>query len=185
MRKKLLVAVGVALLAIAAAGCGGNGNSTETTTEATPASEWADGFCTAVSTWQSTLEDISGRFTSLSSLSKENLQAAADDAKSATDQLIEDIRALGAPDTQSGDEIKASVDDLTSTLETELDSIQSTLDETSGITELPGALKDVSSSISAMTTAFSDTYSTIQDAGAEDELRNALESSSACKDITG
>ncbi|HSG12906.1 MAG TPA: hypothetical protein VLA22_03470 [Gaiellaceae bacterium] len=182
MRRKLLVAIGVALLAIAAAGCGG-GDDAETTTEATPASEWADGFCTAVSTWQSAIEDISGRFTSLSSLSRENLQAAADDANSATDELIEEIRALGAPDTQSGEEIEASIDDLGSTLETELDSIQATLDETSGITELPGALKDVSSSITAMTTAFSDTYSTIRDAGAEDELRDALESSSACDDI--
>ena len=181
MRRKLLVAIGVALLAIAAAGCGGGDDAAETTTEATPASEWADGFCTAVSTWQSSLEDITGRFTSLSSLSSENLQAAADDAKTATDELIEDIRALGTPDTQSGEEI----DDLGSTLETELDSIQATLDETSGITELPGALKDVSSSIAAMTTAFSDTYSTIRDAGAEDELRDALESSSACDDVTG
>lgn len=185
MRRKLLVAIGVALLAIAAAGCGGGDDAAETTTEATPASEWADGFCTAVSTWQSSLEDISGRFTSLSSLSSENLQAAADDAKTATDELIEDIRALGTPDTQSGEEIEASIDDLGSTLETELDSIQATLDETSGITELPGALKDVSSSIAAMTTAFSDTYSTIRDAGAEDELRDALESSSACDDVTG
>jgi hypothetical protein len=185
MRRKSLVAIGIAVLAIAAAGCGGGDNAAETTTGPTPASEWADGFCTAFGTWQSAMEDISGRFTSLSSLSRDNLQAAADDAKSATDQLIEDVRALGAPDTQSGEEIEASVDDLTSTLETELDSIQTTLDETSGITELPGALKDVSSSITAMTTAFSDTYSTIRDTGAEDELRNALESSSACDDITG
>jgi hypothetical protein len=173
----------VLALAIAAAGCGGSDESSDTT-EATPTSEWADGFCTAITTWTDALKAVPDQFTDLSSFSEEGLQSAADDVQSATDTLVEDLKGLGAPDTASGDEVKSSIDDLSSTLETQLDSIQTTVDDTSGITELPGAAQDILASLSAMSTAFSSTLSTIEDADAQGELKDALDSSSACDDIT-
>ena len=185
MNRKLLVAIGISVLAIASAGCGGGDESTSETSEAAPASEWADGFCGAISTWTGALSDVRDQFTDLSSFSQDGLETAAEDLKTATDQLIEDIQALGAPDTESGQEIEAVVDDLGSTLETELDSIQSTLDETSGIAELPGAVRDVVDSLGAMSTAFSSALSEIGDADVQGELEDAFESSPACDDITG
>jgi uncharacterized phage infection (PIP) family protein YhgE len=185
MKRKLFVVIGISVLAIASAGCGGSDESTSETTDATPAGEWADGFCGAISTWTSELSDIRDGFTDLSSLSQDGLETAAEDLKTATDQLIEDIQALGAPDTESGQEIETAVDDLGSTLETELDSIESTLDETSGITELPGAVQDLAASLSAMSSAFSSTLSSIGDVDVQGELEDAFESSSACDDITG
>lgn len=185
MTRKLLVAISVAALAIAAAGCGGSDESSSETTEAAPASEWADGFCGAVSTWTTEITSIRDQFTDLSSFSEDGLRSAAEDVKTATDQLVEDLKGLGAPDTESGDEVKASIDDLASTLETETDSIQTTVDETSGITELPGAVQDVLASLGAMSDAFSSALTTIGDADVQNELQDALESSPECDDITG
>jgi len=183
MVKKLSIAAAVLALAVAAAGCGGGNDTTTTTAEATPAGEWADGFCTAVTTWESALKDIASQFTDLSSFSQEGLQNAADDAKSATDQLVADLKALGTPDTQSGEEVKSSVDTFSTTIQSQLDSIQTTVDETSGIAELPAAAKKITTSVTAMTTAFSDTWSTIQNADVGGELKDALDSSSACTDL--
>ena len=176
----------IAALALAAAGCGGSDNeSTSGSTETTATSEWADGFCTAVTTWKDELKSVTDRFTSLSSFSEENLQTAADDAKNATDELVQSLRGLGAPDTESGQEVKDSIDALATTLESELDSIQKTVEETSGVTELPTAAKDVSASLSAMSTALSSTLSTIESADAQGELKDALDASPACSDLTG
>jgi len=182
MTKRLTVVAAVLALAVAAAGCGG-GDDTTTTAEATPASEWADGFCTSVTTWESALKDIANQFTDLSSFSQDALQNAADDARTATDQFIEDVKALGAPDTQSGEEVKSSIDSFATTLQTELDSIQTTVDETTGIAELPTAVKDVTASITTMSEALSSTLSTIEGADVGTELKDALDSSPACTDL--
>ncbi len=184
MTRKVLVAIAAGVLLIASAGCGGGDDSSSGTTEATPASEWADGFCTAITTWTDALEGVSDQFTDLSSFSQEGLQSAADDIESATDALVEDLKGLGAPDTDSGEEVKSSIDELSSTLETELETIQTTVDGTSGITELPGAAQDILGSLSTMSTAFASTLSTLEDADVQGELEAALGSSSACDGVT-
>ena len=120
-------------------GCGGSGNTSSDTTEATPASEWADGFCTAITTWTTALTSV----TTSSRISRRSRRrasrTAADDVKTATDTLVADLKGLGAPDTQSGQEVKSSIDELVDDARDQLDSIQTTVDDTSGITELPGA----------------------------------------------
>jgi hypothetical protein len=184
MTGKLLAVIGISVLALSAAGCGGSDESSTETTGVTPASEWADGFCTAITTWTDALQGVSDQFTDLSSFSEESLQSAAEDLQSATETLVEDLRGLGAPDTESGQEVEDSLDELSTTLETELDAIQTTVDETSGITELPGAAQDVLGSLSAMGTAFSSTMSTLESADVKNELQDALEASPACDDLT-
>jgi hypothetical protein len=74
---KTLIACGVATLALLAAGCGGGDESPT----ASPADEWADGFCTAVTTWTDSLQSVTEQFTSPSSLSKDALDQAAIDVK--------------------------------------------------------------------------------------------------------
>lgn len=185
MNRKPLYAICTAALAlaVAVAGCGGSDESSSTT-EATPASEWADGFCTAVTTWTDDLTSVKNDF-GVDDLSQDGLQAAADDVTASTQTLVDDLQGLGAPDTESGEEVKSSIDELASTLETESDAIQTTIDETSGITELPGAAQDVLSSLEAMASAFQSTLTTIGDADVQGELESALESSPACDDLAG
>src|SRR5262249_32658113 len=119
----------VAVAGIAAAGCGGGGDESSSTTETKPVVEWADGFCTDVTTWKDQLTKIGQDF--LASPSKESLQTAADDVKAANQKLSDDLKSLGTPDTESGDKVKQSVDDLSDTLNTQMDKIDDAVNNTS------------------------------------------------------
>lgn len=168
----------VLALALAASGCGGSDD------EADPTAAWASGFCTAVTTWTDSLQDVTPQFTDTSNLSEQGLQDAADDVKDATQQLVDDLRALGAPETASGEQIRSSLDSLSTTLETEADTIESTVEGVSGLTGLPSAISTVSTSLSAMGAAFSEALQAIAEADVGGELQSALEDSPECADIS-
>src|SRR5262245_57296622 len=79
---------------LAAAGCGGSGSST------TSATDWANGVCSSIVTWENSLKSISSSLQA--NPSKDGVQQAVDDAKSATDTLAGDLKKLGKPDTEAG-----------------------------------------------------------------------------------
>lgn len=169
------------VLALVAAGCGGGSDTTTTTASA---SEWASGFCGAFATWDQAFKDATSQFTSLGSLTQENFQSAADDIETATQQLIDDLKGLGAPDTESGQEIKDSIDALSTTLQTETDAIKTSVDDASGLTGYIDAAKEVSTSLGTMNDALQSTISTVQNSDAKGELEDALKSSPDCKSLT-
>ena len=178
---KTLITTFVTALALVVAGCGG---SSEESSSASPTDEWANGFCTAITSWTDSIQSIADQFTDPSSLSEDGLQRAADDAKSATEEFVDDVKGLGAPDTESGQEIKSSIDSLSTTLESEVTQIEDAAQEVSGLTSLPGAITSITTSLSAMGTAFSSTLDTIDSADAKGELQQALEDSPDCASIT-
>jgi hypothetical protein len=177
---KTLIASAVAALALISAGCGGSDESSS----ASPTDEWADGFCTAITTWTDSIQSVTEQFTDVSSFSQDGLEDAANDAQSATKDLVDDLQGLGAPDTESGQAVKDSIDELTSTLDSEVATIEDTAQGVSGLTGIPAAVTSITSSLTAMGTAFSSTFQTIEDADAEGELQTALEDSPACADIS-
>jgi hypothetical protein len=178
MTRKLL-ASGIAALALLAAGCGGDESS------ASPTEEWAEGFCTAITTWTDSLRSTTEQFSNASSLSSEALTDAGNDVKSSTETLVDDLRALGPPETESGEEVQTSIDELSTTLESEVAKIETAVEDASGLAELPNAISAITTSLSAMATAFSTTLQTIESADAQGELKTALEDSPTCADITG
>lgn len=178
MRTRIALSAIVAALALAVAGCGGSDS------EEDPTAAWASGFCTAITNWTDELQTVTSQFSDTANLSEDGLQSAADDVKSATSDLVDELRALGAPDTQSGEDVRSALDSLSTTLESEADAIEESVQGVTGITEIPSALTAVTASLSAMGSAFSSTLQTIEDADTENELQNALEDSPECADIT-
>ncbi len=89
---RIAVVLAAAVLAVAAAGCGGNDSNDAT-------QQWADGVCTELNTWvtsvQSTVKDITDKGLSIQ---KSDIQVAVDEGKTATDELVSNLNALGAPD---------------------------------------------------------------------------------------
>jgi uncharacterized phage infection (PIP) family protein YhgE len=179
MTRKLL-ASGTAALALVAAGCGGGDESSSSPTE-----EWADSFCTAITTWKDSLTSVTEQFSSSSSLTSEALTDAANDAKSSTETFVDELRALGPPETESGEAVKSSVDELSNTVESEVAKIESAAEGVSGLTDLPSAITSITTSISAMSSALSSTVQTAESADVSGELRTALEDTPACADISG
>ena len=179
MRRFWVAAILVLSLAGVTAGCGGDDE-----TESDPTAAWADGFCSAVTDWTDELRTITSQFSDTSNLSEDGLQAAATDVQSATQTLVDELRDLGAPETDSGEEVKNALDTLSTTLEDESAAIEDTANGVSSITQLPSAITKISSSLSALGTAFSQTLQTIESADASGELRSALEDSPECADIS-
>lgn len=97
VRRSLVLAFVVLAVAAVAAGCGGGDDETTATTEVSATAEWADGLCSAASTWKGELVGIASQFTDPSSLTEDGLRSAADDAKEATDTFRDDLDGLGTP----------------------------------------------------------------------------------------
>ena len=55
---------------------------------------------------------------------KDGLKAAVDDAKSATDTAASDLKGLGKPDTPAGQEARDSLDQLSTDLQNNADTIE-------------------------------------------------------------
>ncbi len=180
MRVRWTATLVVSALALVAAGCGGSDEESESD----PTAAWAAGFCSAVTSWTDSLQDVTTQFTDTSNLSEEGLQSAAEDVRTSTEQLVDDLRGLGAPDTDSGAEIESSLDSLSTTLETEAGEIETSVEGISGITGLPSAITAVTNSLSAMGSAFAATLQTIESADVGGELQSALEESPECADIS-
>jgi hypothetical protein len=180
MRTRIGLVAAVAALALVAAGCGGS----DSDSDADPTAAWASGFCSAVTSWTDELQTITSSFSDTSNLSQDGLESAAEDVRTSTQQLVDDLKELGAPETEGGEQVKSSLDSLSTALETESANIDETVSGISGITGIPGAITAISTSLKAMGSAFSDTLQTIDDADVDDELQAALEDSPECADIT-
>lgn len=179
MRQAVAFIALVASLALVAAGCGGSDESST----ASSTVEWADGLCTAITSWKDELEQIGAQFTDLSSLSQQGLDEAANDVRKANETLVDDLESLGAPDTESGQEAKNAIDGLATTVEADLSEIEDTVDGISGITGIPAAAVTISSALSSMASASSSTIQTIEDADVKGELQDAFEQADSCSDI--
>jgi uncharacterized protein YoxC len=180
MRPSLLIAIVAATLAVAAAGCGGGDESATST-----AAEWADGFCSAVTTWTDDLQRIRDERGDPSSISLDSLRTAVDEVDTATEGFVEDVRGLGAPETESGQEVEDSLQTLADTVESEKADVQTAVEDASGITGIAEAVTAIGTSLSAMGTAFQEALTTIQNADVGGELETAFEQTDSCNELTG
>ena len=178
MRTLVALSLAVTSLALVAVGCGGSDDESSST------ADWADAFCSTITGWTDDLQATTSEFSDPSNLSQEGLQTATDDIRTSTERLADDLKGLGAPETESGEEITSSLDSLASTLEAESGEITDTVDGISSIADIPSAASTITASLSAMGAAFSETLQTIENADAQGELQAALEDSPECAGIS-
>lgn len=176
-RLTTVVLVLIAASALVAAGCGGDDSSTGTS-----ADEWAQEFCTTVIAFRDDLEQIRDGLGE--SLSVGSLDEAADDASMRTNEFVDELRALGAPETESGQEVEKSVEALADTAEAEKEDVQDAVDGVSDVTDIPGALTAIGASLQEMASALQRTVDAIEAEDVDGELRTAFEDSTACDELT-
>jgi hypothetical protein len=171
-------ALGAALVAgasLAAAGCGG-GNDVPASTQ------WADGLCTAVNTWRDSIATTASTLTS--NPTRAGLEQAAADAEATTTTLIDTVEGLGAPDTESGDQARAAVDSLATSLQSDVDTINGAVDNVSDVQGLLAAVSTVSGAVANISKELS---SSLDDIGAlrqaDDELKQSFEDADSCDGV--
>jgi uncharacterized protein YoxC len=178
MHRLALVAT-LLVTAVLAAGCGSDESSSDTSST----TDWAGNLCTAVSTWTtaltSSVQSLQG-----GNVSRDALESTADDVKSATDTLIDDLKSLGKPDTEAGEQAKESIDQLTDELEQEVDTIEGAVDDVSGVSGVVSAVSAVSGALGSMGTQLTSTLSDLEQLDAKGELQSAFEQSASCQELT-
>jgi hypothetical protein len=165
----------VALVAaVLVAGCGGDDENSATA--------WADDVCSAATTWR---ESITSTADSLrgGNLSEDSLNSAVDDLKSATSDFVDDVRGLGAPDTESGEQAKESLDQLADDADENLSAIESAVDDVSGPSGVVQAMTAIGTAISTMASQVSSTVTELKQLDVGGELETAFNEADSCEDL--
>ena len=120
-----------------------------------------------------------------SSLNSDALKTPPTSVSSATETFVDDVKGLGAPDTESGEagqELPPVARPTRSRPRRPTSS--EPLDNVSGLTGLAAAVTSIGQSLTAMGTAFSSTLDTIDARTRGQELQTALQNSEACASLT-
>jgi phage-related protein len=179
MFRKVFFVLAVAM-SVLAAGCGGgdDGGGDGSTSTA----DWANGVCSAISTWTSSISTATESLRS--SPTQEGLQSAVDDVKSATQTFADDLKSLGKPDTESGQEAKDSLDKLADDLQTDMQQIESDVDEASGVSGLVTAVTAISTTLATMGTQITSTFQGLENLDASGDLEEAFQQADSCKSLS-
>lgn len=107
-----------ALLVLTASGCGSS--SDKKANEA-----YANSVCTAIASWQQNVKAIATDFSS--GTSKAALESKITQVRSATKQLVTEIKAVPAPNTSQGQAAKQQLDQLSTDISTTIDAANSAI----------------------------------------------------------
>lgn len=173
------VAASVALLALAA-GCGGSSDETSAT------ETWANGVCSALQTWTDSVQSTASTLQDPSSLSADSVTAALNDVIDATSTLASDVKSLGPPETESGQQAQETLNQLAGTLEDDAGTLQDLLDSGggSGINGLLDQISAVTKTLSSMASAVTQAFEDLQNLDAKGELQDAFENADSCDSLT-
>ena len=165
------LAIGVLAVALAA-GCGGDDEASAT--------DWADDVCSAISTWS---DEVSTTAQSLGGgdLSEETLRDAADEFGSATDDFVDELRGLGPPNVEGGEEAQESIDRFADEVDESVSELESAVDEASGVSGIVAAATAASAALSTLGELVSTTVATIGAAG--NELAEAFAEADSCDEL--
>ena len=165
-----LALVVVAVLPLA--GCGGDDDG--------GSEEWAAGVCTDMNTWASDVQDAVSSLTGEGlQIDRDDVQAAVTQAKDATDELVDSLQGLGAPETDAGEAAKSELDELGTQLQQQMDQVEQAVEGESG------ALALAQTAGTAIATAANDVQSTLDSLQSLEggELRDAFENADSCSDL--
>jgi hypothetical protein len=188
----------VAAVLVAATGCGSSSSKSSSTTTGSDSSEtttttgtktvskeqWASNFCTAVSTWSTSLRSAGKSLQT--STSKGALQSTGDEIKSANEQFANDLRSLGRPSVPQAQRVKGAADQLAAELQKDAASIEKIISSASGGQgQLLNAAADVSHELVLMGNAMTSILTQLQGAAQQgkNSLGQAFQQANSCQKL--
>lgn len=164
------VVIGVAAIVIAAVAMRLSDDGGEQSAE-----QWANAVCGSLSEWRDSirsLADVSG-----APLTADSLRDRLGDAEEATSDLVSELRELGPPDLEAGEEVEAQLDGVTGELESSFDDLKDSAEAAADAppSEFLGALAALASDFAALQTAIGATVAALQDADVAADTRAELD----------
>jgi len=163
------VVIGIAAIVIAAIAMRLSDDGPQTT------EEWAGEVCTSLSDWRNSitsLADVTGE-----PLTADTLRDKLGDAEDATADLVTQLRELGPPDLEAGDELQQQLDESADELESSFDALRDSADAAAEAppSEFLQQLAGLASDFAALQTAISSTVTSLQNANVGEESKAELE----------
>jgi len=178
------IVVGIASIAVAALVMRLTADDSQTSSP----DAWADSVCTSLSTWRSSIiaiSEVGGE-----TLTPESLRQSLSDATTATETLETDLRQLGPPDLDAGEELKQQLDSAASEIEASFDTLKQGAEDaadTSSPADFIQALAALAPQFQALLDTLSTTVDDLQSSDvagdAQEELQAAFASSSSCREL--
>lgn len=165
------------ILLLGLTACGSNDDQSQT-------EKWADGFCSSASTWKDAMGKVGDDLKNPSSLSADSLKSTLTGAADATQTFADDLKGLGSPGTEAGDEAKSQIstlaDELAAQRKVISDAVASAPSDVAGMV---GTLATVTTALSTMASDLGTTFTTLDGLDGSDELKQAFKDSSQCQDL--
>jgi uncharacterized membrane-anchored protein YhcB (DUF1043 family) len=136
--------------------------------------EWAGSVCMSLSDWR---DSIASLHDDGEPLTADSLREKLDDADAATSDLVSELRDLGRPDLEAGDQLEEQLDESTAQLESSFDTLKENAEEAADgpasefLQQLPGLASD----FAALQTAIATTASTLANADVPEESKAELQ----------
>jgi phosphoenolpyruvate-protein kinase (PTS system EI component) len=171
----------LALAVVLAAGCGGSSSSSS---EPSP-KDWADGLCSAITTWSNSVK-TAGETLKSGSLSEGDLKKSTSEIKSATNTFADDLKGLGKPNTDAGQQAKDAIDKLATQINDDVDTLQKAVNDAvgKGTKGAVSAASSIATSLSTMSTQIASAASKLQQSDAKGELEQGFRDAPACKKLS-
>src|SRR3954451_18071159 len=175
----------LALALVLVAGCGGGSSSNSSSSSPSP-KDWADGLCSAITTWSSSVQEA-GQKLKGGNLSKDDLKTTTTEIKNATSTFADDLKGLGKPNTDAGQKAKDAIDELSSEVRDDVEKLQKSVNDAvgSGTKGAVAAASGIATSLSTMSTQIAAASSKLQQADAKGELEQGFKEAPACKKLSG
>jgi uncharacterized phage infection (PIP) family protein YhgE len=162
-----------AALGLIAAGCGSKDQPST--------AEWVDGVCAAMVTWTNSLKS-SAQSLQGGNLSEDSLKGAVDDVTEATDTLESDLEDLGKPESDSGQQAKEEIDQLSDQLSEGANSIENAADDVSGLNGVLAATTSITAALGMMANQISSTLIDLRQLPGGG-LQDAVDHSKSCQEL--
>jgi len=167
----------VAATAFLAAGCGSSKSSDTVSPE-----DWANNVCSAITTWSSSVRQTGNSLQS-GTVDKASLNSAVNDFQKSTQQLADDLKGLGRPNTSAGKKAQASVDTLATEIQSDADKIKSEVKGASGLGGYQKALASVGVTLTQMGQQVTNTFGELGNLDAKGELESAFKKADKCSSL--
>ena len=149
----------------------------------TASEKWAGDVCGAVASWEETMSTITTDFGD--GISREVVSEKVAEAGDATKELVDELRDIGAPETEASDQAEAALQQLADDVESTVEAIKSEVDALpgSGAEGLVTGVEEIRSELSQLSVEARATLDEIRLLDSADELVEAVESNETCQEL--